>query len=284
MIVINGGTAYPIVAMDKTAHTEAAQPADPGCRVWRRLFLVGCAALLAQLLGSAFNITYNIMYVRPLLRDETARAHFFATIQICNLIVYPTMILIWAWVVASLGRPMRGLLDGNPVPADRLVRARQRAIHLPWWAAGLSAAGWVVCIPIFHLALKLGPGELDDRVFFHLPVSLLIGAFVAVTPAMFAVELLTQQWLFPVLFRDTSPSGTPAALPLTLRRRGLLLTASATVCPILTLLLLLEGPLLVFAAAVGAVAGLECAVRTVSVRAGSSSNGAHPWVRAVPRR
>lgn len=83
----------------------------------------------------------------------------------------------------------------------------------------LTGAGWLLCIPVFLAVLSRSPGTLDPRLYAHLPISFLISALIAVTHSFFAIELLSQRLLYPVMFKDARPAeipGTPA-----LRRPGL---------------------------------------------------------------
>lgn len=218
------------------------------------LLLVGCAPVIPQLLGSAFNIYYNRIHVSLLLSPEQ-EAHFMRTIVLYNLSLYPVIVGIWVWVVDSLRRPIRYALLHQPVPPEEMARARRRVINLPWWAVGLAAVGWLLCIPVFVFSLKHATGTPDPRVYFHVSVSVLLGALIGLTQALFAVELASQRLLLPILFQGASPATTPGTLPVSLRARGFLWAASAGVGPILALLLLIEGQIQSFAITV-AVLGI----------------------------
>ena len=66
-----------------------------------RLWFVSGAFLVAQLIGSAFNIWYNLSHIKPLLTAEQYTV-FIRTILVYNLVVYPTGIFLWVRVVQSL--------------------------------------------------------------------------------------------------------------------------------------------------------------------------------------
>jgi adenylate cyclase len=55
--------------------------------------MVGFAPLLAQLIGSAFNIWYNTSRIQPLL-TPAQRVVFVHTISVYNLVVYPAVIAL----------------------------------------------------------------------------------------------------------------------------------------------------------------------------------------------
>jgi adenylate cyclase len=210
-------------------------------QAFRRLFFIACAPLAAELLGSAFNIWYNLTHIKPLLTPSQLTV-FVNTIKVYNITVYPVATLLWAWVVFSLWQTCTQLQQGQSVPEQRLLWARQRAINLPWWGIAFAGSGWFLSIPVFILALQQVPGTLDSRVLMDLPISIIISALIAITHGFFSIELLSQRLLYPMLFREARPAQTPGTFPVSLRSRGILLAFSAGVCPIISLLLLISAP------------------------------------------
>lgn len=219
-----------MMATPETAGRDV--PQDIG----RRVLWTFLAAPAAQLVGSAFNIWYNLTLVRPML--TTAQADLFmAAINAYNLAIYPPALLLWFAVVCQLGQAARRL-DPNANPR-RWRRAQRRAINLPWWAVGIAGPAWFGTIPVLMLALHGAPGPVDPQISLHLPVSVIIAALIALTHAFFVVEILSQRLWYPLFFADDRPSETRGAVPLTLTRRGLAWAVSAVVCPIASLLLLI---------------------------------------------
>ena len=217
----------------------ARQPWD--WLTFRRLLLVVFAPSVAELLGSAFNIWYNLTHIQPLLTPAQL-AVFWNSIGVYNAVVYPVGIVLWVWIVFSLWQPCLQVQHTQHIKEEPLLWARQRAINLPLWGVALAGSGWLLCIPVFLLALQLAPGNLDPRVLIDLPISIIISALIAITHAFFTIELLSQRLLYPMLFRDTRPAQTPGTFPVSLRSRGILLAFSAGVCPIISLLLLISAP------------------------------------------
>lgn len=218
----------------------AASPFDGSERVNGhlafRLLVVFLALVLAQAVGTVFNIWYNVLHILPLL-TEAQKDIFFRAVNLFNGTVYPAGAVVLFGIMRSLYRAWK---SGDP---DRLRRARQRAINLPWWALGVAALGWLLGIFALLGAVHSAPGPLDPRVNFHLPVSMTISGMIAVTHGIFAVELLSQRLIYPFFFsRETRPARTPGALPVTLRARGMLWAVSAVFCPIVSLLLLMLAP------------------------------------------
>ncbi|MCB9873361.1 MAG: HAMP domain-containing protein [Planctomycetaceae bacterium] len=202
-----------------------------------RLGLVAAAPVAAQIVGSAFNIWYNLTQVRPLL-SETQHERLVETISVFNVSIYPAATVVWLWVVFRLRRPMCRMMAGENLDSQTRWRSRQRVINLPWWIAGIGAVAWMSCIPALIFSLHKLPEVLDERVSMHLAISILLGGMIAVTHGFFAVELISQRLLFPAFFADVQPSSTRGAFPLSLRGRGLMWAMSAGVCPIISLLLL----------------------------------------------
>jgi adenylate cyclase len=224
----------------RTPMQENCQP-TAGWAARHALLVVAVAPVLAQLVGSAFNIWYNLTEVRPLL---TAPQHerLLKTIAVFNGVVYPAITAGWLWVVFRLRVPLRRLLRGDAVEAELLWRARRHAINLPWYMVVLAGAGWLGCIPVLVISLMQSPDALDARVPTYLTISIVVAALIAITHGFFAIELASQRLLFPVLFGDTQPSSTRGAYPLTIRGRGVAWSVSAGVCPIVSLLLLALAP------------------------------------------
>lgn len=220
---------------------EITVPKPWDWQIVRRLLLVVCAPLAAELFGSAFNIWYNLTHIKPLLTPAQL-AVFVKTITVYNAVVYPTAIAIWIWAVFSLWQPCQQLQHTQHIKEESLLWARQRAINLPWWGIATAGGGWLLCIPVFLITLQFAPGKLDPRIFVDLPISIIISTLIGITHGFFAIELLSQRLLYPMLFRDARPAQIPGAFPISLRSRGILLAFSAGICPITSLLLLNIAP------------------------------------------
>ena len=204
-------------------HTDKA-----GHALGLRLFIVFASMFAAQAIGSAFNIWYNLTHIVPLLKTSAERNTFETSITWFNLVVYPPLVLWWAWLVWRL----------HQWPRDS-EQARRRVVNLPWLAALVASIGWLLCIPALMYAMR----EVTDRnVLLHLPVSILIGAFIALAQSFLAVDLLSQKLLYAYFFDATSPWKVRGAHSLSLTGRGIFWTVSAGVCPILSMLLLILTP------------------------------------------
>src|SRR6185295_2675056 len=128
---------------------------------------------------------------------------------------------IWLRLVFSLRPAFRELCAGHMPEPAALASLRRRVIHLPWWVAIISGAGWLLCIPVLLGALVSMPGTRDSLLLWHLPISIIVSAVISVTHSFFLVELASHWGLFPVFFRgETRADLTPGVVVLSLRWRG----------------------------------------------------------------
>ncbi len=219
--------------MDPSVNTDRSRHA---------LLWIALAPLIPQLFGSVFNIWYNAVAINPLLGHGALHDRFFHTVIIYNAVAYPAGVALWLWCLFSLRPVLMRLRGGQLVAANALEKARRRLIHLPWWAAIISAAAWLLCIPVFLVSLAQAAGNLDPRLLWHLPISFCVSACIAVTNSFFLVELASHHSLFPLFFQGERPDLMTDVVTLSLRGRGVLWVVSAAICPIASLLLLQFAP------------------------------------------
>jgi adenylate cyclase len=205
------------------------------------LFLVGLSPVVANLVGSIFNILYNQRQIWPIL-SEAQRARFDQCWLFYNLAVYPIAVACWAAPLLWMRPIHRQLLSGFVVDEAKLTTARRGVINLPWWILAVASVSWLTCIPVFITSLAAVPGKLSFDVVMHLTASFATASLIAVNHSFFAVELLSQKLLYPVFFRNSSPAAVPGAFPLNIIAHGMMFALSAVVSPIVSLVLLLLVP------------------------------------------
>jgi adenylate cyclase len=211
--------------------------------VVRHPFLVtALAPLIPHLLGSIFNIWYNIVIIDPLLRANGLRERFVSTTICWNAVVYPVAVGIWLRLILSLRPTFRRLLRNEPIPAEQLDSARRRLVNLPWYGAIIAVIAWLLCIPVFFISLLLTGRPLGAQLFWHLPISFAVSGFIAITQGFFLVELASHWGLFPAFFENVRADRLKGIHPISLRTRGLMWAVSAGICPIGSLLLLFFAP------------------------------------------
>jgi adenylate cyclase len=206
------------------------------------LFVTGLAPAIPQVLGSIFNIWYNAVVIAPLLITEPLRHRFALTVITYNVIVYPLAIALWLRIIFSARPIFHALVNHAPVASDHLERTRARVINLPWIGAIISSAAWLGCIPVFIISLVATREPVHSQLLWHLPISFLVSAFIAVTQTFFLIELASHWALFPVFFRHARPDRIQGSYPPSLRARGLMWAISTGLCPIASLLLLIFAP------------------------------------------
>lgn len=209
----------------------------------RALILVACTPILPQILGSIFNIWYNLVVIGPLLNTEHLKQRFDLTVIVFNATVYPLAMGGWIWLVASLFTALKQAVSQEAAISSPLLdQARRRVINLPWWGALLAGVSWLLCIPVFLLALVATGDPLKPALFVHLPISFLVSALISTTHSFFLIELISHRLLLPILFRNSPAHAVPGTWKVTVRGRGLLWVVSAGICPIGSLLLLSFAP------------------------------------------
>ena len=206
------------------------------------LLVTALSPVIPQVLGSIFNVWYNMIVIEPLLVAAGLTGRFVATVILWNALVYPVAIAIWLKWVFSLRPTYRALSEDAAVPPTQVEMARRRLANLPWFGAGLSGAAWLLGIPVFLISLGVTGKPLDAQLFWHLPISFAVSGFMAMTQSFFLVELASHWGLFPVFFQDARPDQLKGIHPISLRTRGLMWVVSAGICPIGSLLLLTFAP------------------------------------------
>ena len=128
---------------------DASAKARPqATKIGYALLLTALSPLLPQILGSAFNIWYNIIIVDPLLTTAALKQRFLSTVVVYNSICYPIVTYLWLRLVYSL-RPA-------------MTKMRTWRADLGAHAAGGAATSYSSAIPRRdHLRLRLAALHTD---------------------------------------------------------------------------------------------------------------------------
>ncbi|OYW13619.1 MAG: hypothetical protein B7Z55_16520, partial [Planctomycetales bacterium 12-60-4] len=129
-----------------------------------RLWLITIVFFGPQVIGSLFNIWYNLLHIDPLLTDSQL-ARFQTGIVWVNATLYPIATAIGLSIIWSLQSVLKNVCNGRAVSCARLDWARARAINLPWWVLSIATIGWLTSIPLFLAILATSPEPLDPRVY-----------------------------------------------------------------------------------------------------------------------
>src|SRR5262249_34279967 len=167
---------------------------------------------------------------------------FIQTVIVWNLIAYPIAVAVWAWLILSLRRSFHRLGRTEVIPAEELDRVRRRLVHLPWFGAAISGGAWFIGAVVFLVSLATTGRAMSAQLFWHLPISFGVSGFIATTQSFFLIEWTSQWGLYSLFFHDARPDRLEGIHPISLRTRGFMWAVSASVCPIVSLLLLLFAP------------------------------------------
>lgn len=203
--------------------------------------LVCSVGLFWQLVGSLFNIWYNLTQVQHLLSPAQLRG-FQQMIWGFNLTVYPVALGCWFGYLILLWRWFEQFVQGNPAAIAKQTPMQRRLINLPWVLLFLQASGWLLCIPAFLLAVIRAGDPVDPRIYILLPISFGISALISIVHASFSAELVSLHWLYPLAFKHVSPHSIPRAATLSFQQRGILWVLATCVAPLLSMSLLELAP------------------------------------------
>ena len=215
------------------------------------------APLLPNILGSIFNVWYNVTNIQPLL-SETQLSRFLTVVAVYNTLIYPTMIFFYVRWMLPMRETHRRLLAGEIVSEERLKLDRRKTINSPWAIVTIGCIGWFLCIPVFMTAMYMGPEPVHPHVLLHLPISFLIAGMIAISQSFFLSEISSLKLLHPLFFPDGGASSVEGAYSMSIARKGLIWAVSVIVCPVVSLLLLIIAPqnvewIIQFATSVGLV-------------------------------
>ena len=216
------------------------------------------APLLPNILGSVFNVWYNVTNIQPLL-SENQLSRFLNVVAVYNAVIYPTLIFFYVRWMFSMRESYRKLLAGETVLEDRLKQDQRKAINSPWAIASIGCVGWFLCIPVFLITMYMGSGPVHPHVLIHLPISFLIAGMIAISQSLFISEVSSLKLLHPVFFPDGGASSVDGTYSMTISHKGLVWAISVIVFPVSSLLLLIIAPrnvewIVLFALSVGMVA------------------------------
>src|ERR1044072_3900079 len=107
------------------------------------LLVTALAPLIPPLVGSAFNIWYNIPVIDPLLRAAGLRDRFVSTVIVWNAVAYPAAVVVWLWLILLLRPTYQRLARGEGISAQHLDPLRRRPVPLP--SGGAAPAGLRAC-------------------------------------------------------------------------------------------------------------------------------------------
>ncbi len=153
---------------------------------WPLTMLV-LSVLVPSFLGSAVNISYNVLRILPEL--TTGQRSVFATMLLgYNLIVYPICSALMIYRAIPIFFPSANIDS---------ARLRKRIVSLPLWIVALGAIGWLPGGLVFPWGIHLAAGPLDPAVFGHFLIDFVMSGLIAVTYSYFGAEAILLRVLYP---------------------------------------------------------------------------------------
>jgi hypothetical protein len=134
--------------------------------------------------------------------NEAQKATFFGTLNIYNGIVYPLAILAFVLVVLPIARTWKALSNAERLVEGEVQAARQRALGIPRFIAGLTAIGWFPGGVLFPLVIWKTAG-LDMMLAWHFVASFVLSGMIALAYSLCGVEFVVLRGLYSGLWRDT---------------------------------------------------------------------------------
>ncbi len=199
------------------------------------------APLLPNMIGSLFNVWYNVTNIQPLL-SPSQLTRFMGAVTNYNAIIYPVLIVWYVWWMLPIRETYRRLRAHQTVEESRVARDRRKVINSPWAIVAIGCVGWFLCIPVFLLNLYLRSEPVHPHLVVHLPISFIIAGMIAVSQSLFVSELCSLRLLHPTFFPTGGASRVVGGRSITIASKGLVWAVSAVVCPVISLLLLIVAP------------------------------------------
>jgi eukaryotic-like serine/threonine-protein kinase len=173
----------------------------PKTLVERPFFWLLVLLVLPQLVASAINIMYNASQIVGRL-TEAQQSLFVRLVVGYNLIVYPIALALFAWALWPVWKTWRAMCGAGPVDALRVAAARQQALRLPLWVAGLTAFGWFTGGLLFPAVIAWRAGPLPASAAFHFVVSFALSGLIALAYSFCGVQYVVLRALYPRLWHD----------------------------------------------------------------------------------
>lgn len=197
-------------------------------------------ALLPQIVGSLFNVSYNLLEIYAQLLNEPQQRAFWNIVPAYNSVVYPAALAAIAVLVMPLLTVWRDLLSTKVVSQQRLDTARKRALAFPVWLLVIAALGWLPGGVLFPWLIDRMAGGVSPALYWHFIASFTISGLIAVAYSLCGLQYVVLYGLYPRLwpraeaFRHTARQ----ELPPTRWRLGLMLVLAGLI-PLLAAMLLL---------------------------------------------
>jgi hypothetical protein len=196
--------------------------------------------VLPQLAASAINITYNASQIVGQL-TEAQQQMFMKLVTIYNAAMYPVALALFAWAYFPVRRTWREMHTAAPLASGRVAEARQQALRLPLWVAGLTAAGWLPGGLLFPAIISARTSLLSPEIWMHFFASFTLSGLIALAYSLCGSQFVIQRSLYPRMWdevRHFTAIARQELAPMSSRLAWIqLLAGTAFVAAVLVLLL-----------------------------------------------
>jgi serine/threonine protein kinase len=158
--------------------------------------------VLPQIAGSIVNIAYNTNQIGDHLSDSQQR-RFDQLVIAYNAVVYPLAVVLFVRAVYPVWRCWNALADTAALSDEEVEAARQQALRLPNWVAGLTALGWFPGGVLFPLVIHLLEPPLPPAIWGHFVASFWMSGLIALAYSLCGVRFIVLRILYPVMWRNT---------------------------------------------------------------------------------
>jgi adenylate cyclase len=195
-------------------------------------------AVLSNAAGSVFSILYNDWLIVHHYLSERQVAAFWDTVNIYNVVAYPTCMGLVVALLWPLARCRRQLLGAGPVDPELLAYCQRRLVNLPALQVCINFLGWIPGAVVFPLGIGL-LGGWDDigAIWWQFAVSFLVSALLTTVQTYFLVEAFLFKYVYPDFFRDARPAAIEGGVfRITFRQRMILYWIAVALVPLIALL------------------------------------------------
>jgi serine/threonine protein kinase len=183
---------------------ERALPPAAGVVPWimaRPFLWFVLLVVLPQIVASVFNISYNASQIAEHLTAPQQQM-FLELVTIYNVATYPVALALFAWAFFRVQRTWHEMHAAAPLAPGRVAAARNQALRLPLWVAGLIAAAWLPGGILFPAVISARTGLLELEAWMHFIASFTLSCLIALAYSLCGSQYVIQRALYPRMWDD----------------------------------------------------------------------------------
>lgn len=153
---------------------------------------------VTNVVATAVNWSYNMIQIVSDFTDTQKQAFIWVVI-IYNLLAFPILVGLTAYLIYRRHQEWEALGDGHLVTEQEVTHLRQRLNFLATWSIMGSLSGWLPGGIIFPLVIHWGGAPLTAEQFFHFALSFIISGLIAITYCYLGSQYIVLRVLLPRL-------------------------------------------------------------------------------------